>query len=79
MTRACPVCKSLVTVREDDNVITTHFAFDEICSMSGRIYKMPTLWIHIRTWERHVCGSLELRDYLRGVWSAAGHATAVER
>ncbi len=37
------------------------------------------LWISIRgRWECHRSSSLEIRDYLRGVWRAAGHATAVE-
>lgn len=37
------------------------------------------LWIYVRAWECHRNGSIEIRDYLRAVWRAAGHATAVER
>jgi len=36
------------------------------------------LFIYIHAWERHESTTEKMRDYLRGVWQSAGHATAVE-
>lgn len=78
--KRCPVCKNRVILFVDDTIMSHYRSPSEtVCPASGKLYSRSyPLFIYIHAWERHESASEKMRDYLRGVWQSAGHATAVE-